>query len=105
MQTRCLKPYLILDPASSSICRDFLRNVCKRGAKCRFLHPKPFSSDTENARPEKRIRQHEETNNSYNNKNDTAGSAVGDRNGHKESTAKDTALGGNSMQLKVSTFN
>lgn len=22
-----------------SVCRDFLRNVCKRGKKCKFKHP------------------------------------------------------------------
>jgi hypothetical protein len=26
------------DRPSSSVCRDFLRNVCTRGAKCKFSH-------------------------------------------------------------------
>jgi len=25
--------------SSSCVCRDFLRNVCRRGDRCRFLHP------------------------------------------------------------------
>ena len=28
----------------SNICRDFLRNVCKRGAHCRYWHPPPDSA-------------------------------------------------------------
>ena len=85
--------------SSSSVCRDFLRNVCKRGPKCRFLHSKTFSSDTEGSRSDKHTRQHDETNQLYN-KNDTT-NVVGDKNDLKESTSKDNALGGRSMQLKV----
>lgn len=29
---------------TSNICRDFLRNVCKRGAHCRYWHPPPDSA-------------------------------------------------------------
>ncbi|VDD76276.1 unnamed protein product [Mesocestoides corti] len=30
--------------ADSDVCRDFLRNVCKRGRKCKFKHPTSSSS-------------------------------------------------------------
>ena len=85
--------------SSSSVCRDFLRNVCKRGPKCRFLHSKRFSSDTEGSRLDKHNKQHEETNHSYD-KND-ATNVIGEKNDPKDSTSRDNALGGRSMQLKV----
>ena len=87
--------FCILD-SSSSVCRDFIRNVCKRGTKCRFSHVLP---DSEDAPQDKRQRQHIESNSGYI-KND-ASCIGGNRPEQKESMLKDKHSGGLPMQLKV----
>jgi len=32
------------DPGDGGVCRDYLRNVCRRGERCRFLHPVDLTS-------------------------------------------------------------
>jgi len=50
------RPKVDVGGGQSNICRDFLRNVCKRGAHCRYWHPPPdvavdvvFCHDFQNA--------------------------------------------------------
>ena len=81
------------------MCRDFIRNVCKRGTKCRFSHVLP---DSEDAPQDKRQRQHIESNGAYM-KNDASCIGVS-RPEQKDSMVKDKHLGGPPMQLKVSIF-
>ena len=77
-----------------------MRNICKRGSKCRFSHTLPDSEDS--GLQNKRLRQHAEASNAYN-KNESS-SMGGSRQDQKESLAKDMISGGGqSMQLKVSS--
>lgn len=88
--------FCILD-STSSVCRDFIRNVCKRGLKCRFSHVLP---DSEDGPQDKRQRQNIESNSSYI-KNDTS-CIGGNRQDQKDSMLKEKHGVGPPMQLKVS---
>ena len=80
---------------SSSICRDFIRNVCKRGSKCRFSHIP--SVEVDEGPQDKRLRPNNEPVTNYN-KNDSSVMA-GNRQDSKESMGKDKTLA--PMQMKV----
>ena len=88
--------FLLLESSvSSSICRDFIRNVCKRGSKCRFSHIP--SVEVDEGPQDKRLRPNNEPVTSYN-KNDGSVMA-GNRQDSKESMGKDKTLA--PMQMKV----
>ena len=82
---------------SSSICRDFIRNVCKRGSKCRFSHIP--SVEVDEGPQDKRLRPNNEPVTNYN-KNDSSVMA-GNRQDSKDSIGKDKTLGCTPMQMKV----
>ena len=82
---------------SSSICRDFIRNVCKRGSKCRFSHIP--SVEVDEGPQDKRLRPNNEPVTNYN-KNDSTVMA-GNRQDSKDSMGKDKTLGSTPMQMKV----
>ena len=83
---------------SSSVCRDFIRNVCKRGSKCRFSHIIP-SVEVDEGPQDKRLRPNNEHVTNYN-KNDSS-VVVGNRQDSKDSMGKDKTLGCTPMQMKV----
>ena len=88
----------IADTTSPSlICGDYLRNVCTRGTKCRFLHTSNGTESEDHSRPEKRLRRNADGNSS---KND-AGNVGVERQEHKDNMAKEKMAGTASMQLKV----
>ena len=88
--------FLFLESSlSSSICRDFIRNVCKRGSKCRFSHIS--SVEVDEGPQDKRLRPNNEPVTNYN-KNDSSVMA-GNRQDSKESMGKDKTLA--PMQMKV----
>ena len=88
--------FLFLESSlSSSICRDFIRNVCKRGTKCRFSHI--TSVEVDEGPQDKRLRPSNEPVTNYN-KNDSSVMA-GNRQDSKESMGKDKTLA--PMQMKV----
>ena len=82
---------------SSSVCRDFIRNVCKRGSKCRFSHIP--SVEVDEGPQDKRLRPNNEHVTNYN-KNDSS-VVVGNRQDSKDSMGKDKTLGCTPMQMKV----
>ena len=90
--------FLFLESSlSSSICRDFIRNVCKRGSKCRFSHIS--SVEVDEGPQDKRLRPNNEPVTNYN-KNDSSVMA-GNRQDSKDSMGKDKTLGCTPMQMKV----
>ena len=78
-----------------------MRNVCKRGSKCRFSHKLPESEDA--VPQDKRQRQHIETNNSYMNKSESPSGFIGGirLDQQKEAVIKEKVSAGPPMQLKV----